>query len=372
MSFFSFIGKNLFRHWSRLLFTMLGIAFGITGSIIMLGLSEGIHGTFKHSYANRHIDAVVFERDQFNILSSRIDQNLVAKISAFPEVQTASGVLFDVVKYHKTHLPFYGWPENSPLFKEIKTSGRLPRADHNEVIVGDTFARINNKKIGDTLELYRRAFVIVGIFETNVPLEKSALIISLAKMQELKNENRNKILGINITVKDEIKDPRRLQEFLEKLEQAFPEITAQAADIFAEEKAQFIVMGEKIAYLMVLVTIVAVALGLANSMVTSILERRKLLGFLLAIGWDKKDILAALFIEILVICFLGGALGLAVGFVSTDYIFSMAAINVFTPHWNDVFILKIVGLILATAVVSFIIPSGIIVNLNPIEVIKNE
>ena len=260
----------------RLILTVLGITVGIATCIIMLGLSEGIRGTLRSAYISRNIDIVIFEKDEFNIISSRIDASLVDKISAFAEIETASGVLLDFVKYEKTFLPLYGWPLESPLFTEIEIDGKMPRVDHREVIVGNIFAKFNKKQIGDQIKIKRIIFDVVGVFKSAVPFEKSSLIIPISVMRQLDRDDEGLLLGINITVKEQFKNVRNIQVIIDKLEKAFPAITAQTADLFAEEKTKQIIMGEKIANLVVIITLIAVILGLANNVVTSVFERRKL------------------------------------------------------------------------------------------------
>ena len=372
MSIITFFIKNIFRKKIRLILTVLGIAVGIATCIIMLGLSEGIRGTLRSAYINRNIDIVIFEKDEFNMLSSRIDASLAGKISAFNEVESASGVLLDFVKYEKTYLPLYGWPPKSPLFNKIEVEGKLPRMNHKEVIVGNIFAKFNNKQIGDQIHIKRTIFDIVGVFKSAVPFEKSSLIIPISTMRQLSRDDKGKLLGLNITVKESFKNTESIQVIIDKLEKAFPAITAQSADVFAAEKTKQIILGEKIAALIVIITIIAVILGLANNVVTSVFERRKLIGLLVILGWHKKDVLKVLFLETLCLSVLGGAAGLFVGFFSTDYVFNMVATNIFTPTWNYVFVLKILGIILMTALVSAFASSWIIVQMNPLEVIKSE
>jgi len=352
--------------------TVLGITVGIATCIIMLGLSEGVKGALKSAYIQRNIDIVVFEKDEFNILLSRIDASLVDKIAAFGEIKSVSGVLLDFVKHKKTFLPLYGWPPDSPLFDEIEINGRRPHPNQKEVIVGNIFSKFAGKNIGDQIKVKRAKFDVVGVFKSDVPFEKSSLIIPISTMRQIDKAERGKLLGINITVKDGFKDAEKIQAVIDRLENDFPSVTAQAADLFAAERTKQIILGEKVASLIVLITIIAVILGLANNMVTSVFERRKLFGLLIVLGWHKIDVLKALFLETLCLSVLGGVIGLGVGFVATDYVFNMVAANIFTPTWNYVFVLKIAGLVLTAALVSAFASSWIIVQMNPLEVIKSE
>ncbi len=123
---------------------------------------------------------------------------------------------------------------------------------------------------------------------------------------------------------------------------------------------------------MSLISIIAVALGLANTMVTSSFEKKKFLSILLAIGWPKTAIAILFICESLIVAFIGGALGILMGFKVTAYIFSITSIQAFVPELSPVFIFKIVGMLLTGALFAGLVPAWITLNSNPVEVIRGE
>ena len=50
----------------------------------------------------------------------------------------------------------------------------------------------------------------------------------------------------------------------------------------------------------------------------------------------------------------------------------MMDVNVFMPDWNWFFAVKIVTLILAVGVIATVIPSYLIIKMDPVEVIRSE
>ena len=117
---------------------------------------------------------------------------------------------------------------------------------------------------------------------------------------------------------------------------------------------------------------IAVALGLANTMVTSSFEKRKFLAILLALGWQKIEIATLFMCESFVVAFVGGIIGIILGIKGTAFIFSMTSISAFVPDLSLIFILKIIGLILGSAIFAAIIPTWITLNSNPVEIIRGE
>jgi putative ABC transport system permease protein len=144
------------------------------------------------------------------------------------------------------------------------------------------------------------------------------------------------------------------------------------ADAFTQEKTKFIVVGEKFSLLVTFITIIAVALGLINTMVTTGFEKRKFLAILLALGWRKYEIALLFLAEALIVAILGGALGLVLGFKGMAYIFSMSSIGAFVPVLSMAMMAKITAALLGVSLVAAVIPVWINLNFNPVEVIRGE
>ena len=123
---------------------------------------------------------------------------------------------------------------------------------------------------------------------------------------------------------------------------------------------------------MSLITLIAVALGLANTMITSSFEKKKFLSILLALGWPKIAIAILFVSESLIVALIGGSLGILLGFKATAYIFNMTSIQAFVPELSLEFIVKIVGMLLAGALFAGLVPAWITLNSNPVEVIRSE
>lgn len=372
MNFLTFTIKDLFRKKIRTLLTLLGITVGIVTCIIILGLSEGIRDSFQNAYTERNIDIVIFAKDEFNLLASRIDAALVPKLEDFHEIESATGIILDIVKYRRAYIPLYGWPPDSPLFSDIKIDGTIPEPGRKEVLIGELFARSSGKRIGDTIIIKRDTFEVTGIFQSDIPFEKSAFVIPLDTLQKLNRNYRNTVMAINVSLKPVYKMKEKIEPLLAEIEKAFPAVSAQSSDIFGQERSDMILMGEKFAQLVFLVTLLAVILGLANTMITSVFEKRKLMGLLITIGWEKIDIIKSLFLQSLILSVLGGSLGILIGFLASGYIFDLLIVHIFSPSWDYLFIVKVIGMILTVAVTSSVFSSWVIVNINPIEVIKSE
>ena len=338
----------------------------------MLGIGESIKNSFKDVYGKRQIDLIIQEKDQLSILLSRVDAGIATDIKKIPSVGDATAALLYIHKLKASAVPVFGWETDSFLFDAVELiRGRRPVAGKNEAMVGEALARSLEKDKEKQIKIKGMAFYVVGVYKSTSPFEQYAAVLPLSDLQAAIRE-AGKASFINIRLKPEYRAETMMENITREMEANFPLTAAMRADAFIAEKTRFIVVGEQFSFLVSLITIIAVALGLANTMVTSTFEKRKFLAILLALGWQKIEIAALFVFEALIVAILGGAIGIFLGFKGTVYIFGLTSIQAFVPELNAVFMFKIVGMILGSAVVAAIVPIWTTLNSDPVEIIRSE
>lgn len=372
MNIVYFLVKDIFQKKARVFLTICGISIGVCVCIIMLGIGESIKNSFKDVYAKRQIEIIVEEKEQLSILLSRVDAGLAQEIQRIPAIEEASPTLLYLHKFKGAALPVFGWEADSFLFDAVElVGGRRPVTGKKEVMVGEAFMKslreVNEKQV----EIKGVPFAVVGVFKSSSPFEQFAAVMPLSDLQTAIHEE-GKASFINIRLKPRYRLEAAIENTIEEIGKNFPSIAAMRADAFISEKTKFIVMGEKFSLLVSLITVIAVALGLANTMVTSSFEKRKFLAILLALGWQKVEIASLFVFESFIVATIGGAVGIILGFKGTAHIFNMTGINALAPALGLIFILKIIGIILASAIFAAAVPTWIMLNANPVEIIRSE
>jgi putative ABC transport system permease protein len=338
----------------------------------MLGIGESIKSSFKDTYGKRQIEIIIQQKEQLSILLSRVDSSLAQDVRKIPAVENASATLLYLHKFKGSAVPVFGWEPDSFLLDSVElTGGRRPLPEKREAMAGDALMRSLEKENERQVKIKEALFDVVGVFKSSSPFEQFSLVMPLAQLQAAVGEE-GKASFINVKLKPAYRSEALITKTIKDIENAFPDISAVRADAFIAEKTKFIVMGEKFSLLVSLITIIAVALGLANTMVTSSFEKRKFLSILLALGWQKAEIAMLFLCESLIVALIGGIIGIILGLKGTAYIFSMTSINAFVPALDMLFIFKIVGLILGSAVFAAIVPTWITLNSNPVEIIRGE
>lgn len=372
MNILYFLVKDIFQKKMRVFLTICGISIGVCVCIIMLGIGESIKNSFKDVYGKRQIEIIIEEKEQLSILLSRVDARLTQEIQVIPAVEDASATLLYLHKFNGAAVPVFGWEPNSFLFDAVELiHGRRPALGKKEVMVGDSLSRSLQKENEQEIRIKGVSFTVVGVFKSSSPFEQFAAVMPLTDLQRTIHEE-GKATFINVRLKLQYRSEAMIASTIKEIERIFPAIAVMRADAFVSEKTKFIVMGEKFSFLVSSITVIAVALALANTMVTSSFEKRKFLAILLALGWQKIEIALLFICESLIVAFIGSAVGIFLGFKGTAYIFGMTGINALVPTLGIVFILKITGIILGSAILAALVPTWITLNSNPVEIIRSE
>jgi putative ABC transport system permease protein len=198
-------------------------------------------------------------------------------------------------------------------------SGRVLEPGAAEIMVGRSAARRLDLAAGDRVEILRRyRFAVVGVYETGRGLFDSAAVVDLGDAQRMFRFADDVSLAFL-----EVAPPEAVGQVVAAIADELPGLDATASDLWVSSFEQLDVV-RQFARTMALVALVLAAVGIANTMTTSVVERRAELAILRAVGWAKWRVAGTVLIEALVAAVAGGALGLgaAAGAVAVLHRFS--------------------------------------------------
>jgi putative ABC transport system permease protein len=184
--------------------------------------------------------------------------------------------------------------------------------------------------IGKTILLDGRKFEVIGVFVKKVsafggPYETMALVPSGAYTQIYGMVDREGFpRSVNVTVHS--RTPALLQDAIEQTRQVLRSVRHlkhDEADNFYYftslsqiDNFNKTTRGVKIgAFLMGAVALVVAGIGIMNIMLVSVTERTKEIGIRKSLGAKRRNILLQFLLEAVVLCNVGGVIGIALGFV---------------------------------------------------------
>ncbi len=246
----------------------------------------------------------------------------------------------------------------------------------NEV-VEKLFGTIN--PIGQVVRIDGKPIRVIGVLEKQPQLfgqsRDNYVLLPITSWQSMYGKRKR---SINITVMSYSKD-----DYNETIEAAIGHMRAirnvppgeeNDFDIFSNEsiigQINDITSGVKIGALVVsIIALIAAGVGIMNIMLVSVTERTKEIGIRKALGAKKKNILLQFLVEAVVLCLIGGVIGIfvgvAIGNLAGSYINAQSAV----PYdWVAIGIslCVFVGILFGTY------PAYKAANLDPIEALRYE
>jgi len=396
--------SEIFHNKTRTFLTLIGIIIGISAVIIIIFVIQGAE-TYVMSELERIAPVDLLQiYNRYDSQTQRflgqmtyddieyIEETEKNNIKAIAPRYSGEGSL----RYNGEEINF-NLVTTTPAFKEIydleiaegRFINKLDLENFNQVIIlgHETAENIfgKDKAIGEKVVLDGTSFTVVGILPKDY--ESPILPVSI-------NDNRG---FIPITVMERITGTKNRFSLLVRANgrEKLPYVKNKVMEhldsrhgLTADGKSKFATYNMvnglemvniiKIVLLILLggvasITLLVAGIGVMNIMLVIITERTREIGLRKALGANKKDILSQFIIESIILCFVGGILGIFLGHVASDFIGQIAKnyiqLNATVPLWAS-----LVSLIFTSFVGLFfgIYPALKAARLNPIEALHCE
>ncbi|MFZ4482660.1 MAG: ABC transporter permease [Chthoniobacterales bacterium] len=312
MTFLEVIFRGLWRRPVRTGLTGLGIAIGIAAFVALVGMSAGYEKGVTRQLDVIGIDVVVSNM-QGGIMPKAFEESVREGVAALPGVAEANATLMQMLSVEDAPMMVvYGRQWDSFTWDSLKVlEGRLPR-DANEpaVVLGQLAAEMLGKKPGDKIQIETGEFEVVGIVDGQSVVENGAINMALPRFQEVSGY-QNRVNFINVRVPPGA-DEAQIADLCRRIEQAFPGLRAvKAGDVVGT--SQGFQMAQAMSWSTSLLALIVGVLGVMNTMLMSVFERKHEIGVLLALGWKRSRIMVLILCESAALGLLGGVIGVALG-----------------------------------------------------------
>ena len=328
--------------------TILGIVIGIMLVVIILALGSGIQNAVSKTLQMFGSDLImIFPGKETNPLLGFLGGQKF-KEKDLMNLEKIKGVKFVVpmeiatlnVEYkgEKKSIMIHAapWAGMEETYKESQgvklEKGRWPANDQvKEVILGYLTAKSlfkNPVRLGDEITIKSKRMKIVGyVSEIGNQMDDNTIYISLEIFRDLTGLRSGagsalvKVMpGANI---DLVAKQIKFQLSKQEVVRDFAVLTPEKSERLIGSVLAII---ELVLIVIALISLLVGAVGIMNTMYTSVLERTKQIGIMKAIGASKDAILSLFLIESGMIGLVGGILGIVLGIISA-YFIGLAASN---------------------------------------------
>jgi putative ABC transport system permease protein len=238
--------------------------------------------------------------------------------------------------------------------------------------------------VGKRIRLDGRKYQVIGVFDEKKSAFGSAydnyvLIPVTTYLNTYGMTDRNGFSrSVNITVR--AKTPELIEDAIEETRQVMRRergVKANEEDNFDFFNSQSLItqfnqmtLGVKIAAFVIgIIALVVAGIGIMNIMLVSVTERTKEIGIRKSLGAKPKDILAQFLLEAVVLCNVGGVVGVVVGFALGNVVTAFTSFAVSVPlEW------AVIGLVFCSGVgiVFGLLPAIRASRLHPVDALRYE
>jgi putative ABC transport system permease protein len=322
--------KNLLRKKVRSLLTLIGIALSAWVLVSLLGFNHGYETALNKDIDNMGFQMMImakgcpYEAATMMLKGGTglryMKQSILETIEKEPEVEKTTPILMQVVfdpnKGESGGIAAYLGVEPKS-FSEMKTFFKFRQGgwftDENayEAVMGYEAAELEQREIGDMILMPEKniQFEVVGILDRTGTQDDGTIFVPLKTLQKIFNRT-DELTTVGIKVRKDA-DSNRLEQKLYTLPDVQVVSLAQVKQTIMRLISTAKVMVLSIAFIAILIAMV----GVINTILMSVHERFQEIGILKTIGAMPWDIFKLIWTETLILCSIGGVLGVIMALI---------------------------------------------------------
>jgi len=360
--------QSLRQRSVRTLLTLAVIAITVGALMAFQAVLDGAAESFTGMAVGADAQVMVRQANISDTSTSAIDERMMDRIAAMPEVAGVSGVLFTavVLPEGKGFFILEGYEPDTFALKRFHIIEGETLTHNRQMIIGKQMADSLKKGVGDTIVLSGVRFQIVGIYESNVSWEGLGGVITLRDAQTFMGRPR-KVTMIQVKVKD----PSQAPVVVEKINR-MPDVSAALSGEFIRQTPDMQASGALMNAISMLAVIVG-GLGVMNTMLMSVLERTREIGVLRAVGWRRRVVMSLILREAVLLALLGGLAGALVALVMVFGIQSAPMLGeMFLVVWTPRTFVQAILISLTLGALGGFYPAYRATRLQPVEALRYE
>ncbi|KTB49286.1 ABC-type transport system, involved in lipoprotein release, permease component [Dehalogenimonas alkenigignens] len=244
-------------------------------------------------------------------LSNGQIQAILPGIDADSNVATVAPRLYSVTAVNDAQAMVVGIYPAAEL--KVRTWWKIQSGTYldkgNEVLLGSTVATVLSLESGDTVRIHGADFLVAGVLEETGSADDTQLFTNLATLQKVSG----KVGLVSMIDVRALCNACPVETIAAAINGAVPGVRAVAVKQVAQSELGMLDRINRLMLALGGVTLFIGAFGVANTMMTSVHERRKDIGIMRAVGSSQNQILFAFLEEAVIVGLIGGVFGYLFG-----------------------------------------------------------
>lgn len=373
--------KNILRQKIRTLLTIIGIMIGIAAIVALGSISEGLSKEVSEALEQASGQIFVYEESNTALFlamaSSKLSEETVEEIENIDGIKDSIPYVMDFGyidqdrNFGQPDLFITGVdPEDEPLFVTenavLEDGDRLEAGDGFTATIGHDLADVLDLEVGDTVELKEENFVVKGVYKKfgDDGLDSGAIIPIDVAFELLDTEEYS---GVVIYPED-IDD---VEDLAENIEESVEDVTALSTEEFATQISSVLDQIQIFTFGVAGISAVVGGLGVMNTMIMSVMERKREIGVLKAVGATNGYVLRLILIESSLLSLIGGLIGLLIGWLASLGL-TLATNGALTGYVSFGLATRSLAFAIVLGVIGGYYPSKKASELSPVEALRYE
>lgn len=334
--------ENIKTRQLRSWLTMIGIFIGIAAVVTLYSLGQGMESAINEQFEKLGGNRITVQPGGSmygppgTLASAKITEHDLDIIEKIRSVDEAAGVIISSVQAEYNdearYLFIRGVPTNERydlihdmFLIEMEEGVELQKGDKKKVMVGYNLGMNDDKfgkklRIRDHIMLNGQSFEVVGILEKEGDsLQDNILFVPLDSARELMENNKDEFDMIVVTAKEgedindvanDINKEMRQDRDQDEGEEDF---VVETAEKLLESFSKVFNIIKAVILGLTAISLVIGGIGIMNTMFTAVLERKKEIGILKAVGARNSSIMTLFLFEAGILGALGGGIGAIIG-----------------------------------------------------------
>ncbi len=331
--------RNLWRNKLRTSVIIFSIILGLWGSMFFMGMMNGMNENRISSAINTYLAHIQIHNSKY-LDNPIINNNIkdVDKIVSFLQKDkrikafSKRSIIDAMASTSKgsTGIKLIGIDKNnevkvSSIPTKLSEGSYLSKYKKPSVVIGKKLADKLGLKLKSKIKLSFQnlsgdvlsyAFRVEGIYKlNNSMIERSNVFIKKSDLNKLLNLSQDITHEILIKLND-IKQSEAVKKDLQAITSAD---TVQTWDEVAPELGYAQETMSTFAYIFMAIILVALSFAIINTMLMAVLERKRELGIMMAVGFNKTKLFLMIMTETLLIALIAAPLGLLISYATIHY-----------------------------------------------------
>lgn len=385
--------KNLLRKPSRSVLTIVGIALAAWVLVSLLGFNQGYEASLNSDIDNLGFQVLVtakgcpYEAATLMLKGGTglryLPAAIADSIARQPEVDRVTPMLmqavFDPNKGESGSLSaFLG--VDAATFPQMKSVLEFQQGrwftDNNalEAVMGYEAAELESREVGDKYLIPEHdvEVAVVGVLKRSGTQDDGTIFLPIGTVQSVFGQ-QGQLTGIGIKVRKDAD----IAAFEERM-YALPDVQVVSLAQVKQTIMSLVSTAKVMVFSIALIAILIAVVGVINTILMSVMERLQEIGILKSMGAMASDIFKLIWLETLMLCLSGGAIGagLAVATAKVTEILIRRLLP-YTPTGGLVridppLVLLTFGVVTAIGLLAGVYPSWRAGRVRPIEAIRSE